>query len=368
MTSTLLYYITGHGFGHARRSAEVIRLLLGRVPGLTVHIRTTAASHIFADLPAGRVYLHEAGLDPGAVELNPLAVDVSETIERLRLSLKSRDDLVARELEFIRRFWVDHIVADIPFIAGDVAEAADVPCIAVSNFTWDWIYQAYPPIEAGQGGQPELIREVQSSYAKMQAILKLPFGGSVEMFREVINVPLIASRSRRTVDEILVALAIERSDARPRVLVGMRGGVSAEALATAARQSPGCLFMCPQDMAETLPANVLTVNLGSHLSFADLLSVSHVVVSKLGYGIISDCIAQQAALLWPARSGFREDDVVRQEVPRYLKMQEISHADFFAGRWERSLSSLLRMPKPLDTADTNGAAVCAGLLADRFYK
>lgn len=365
MPKAMLYYITGHGFGHARRSAEVIRHLLSRVPNLTIHIRTTASSHIFADFPTDRIHLHKAGLDPGAVELNPLAVDIPQTVDRLRLSLKTRDDLVSTELEFIRRFQVDHIIADIPFIAGDIADAVNLPCLAVSNFTWDWIYQAFPPINSDQ---PELIRQVQRSYSKMQAILKLPFGGSIESFREVIDVPLIASRSRRTADEILTTLGLSQSDPSPRVLIAMRGGVSTQALTTAAQQSPDCLFLYPQEAPEQLPPNVLKVNLGQRLTFADLLSVSHVVVSKLGYGIISDCISNKAALLWPARTGFREDDVVQQEVPRYLRMQEISHPDFFTGQWKRSLSALLEAPKPPDTANTNGAPICAGLIADRFYK
>ena len=40
----LVYYISGHGFGHASRSIEVINAVLARRPGLPVHIRIVGAA------------------------------------------------------------------------------------------------------------------------------------------------------------------------------------------------------------------------------------------------------------------------------------------------------------------------------------
>jgi hypothetical protein len=357
----LLYYITGHGFGHARRSAEVIRHLLELIPELTVHIRSNAAAHIFSELNTRQTQLHMVALDSGAIEKNPLEVDILQTISRLGQSLRDKKKVLAAEIEFIHRHQITQIISDIPFLAGDVAEAADIPCVAITNFTWDWIYEAFPVVDPDQF---EMIDEVRKSYSKMQGILKLPFGGNTHIFRAMTDVPLIASRSHRSKDQILKTLSLAQNDARPRVLLGMRGGISTQVLAAAANKSLDYLYLYPQAVPKGFPTNVLSIEPNHTLSFADLLSVSDVVISKLGYGMVSDCIANQAALLWPNRFGFHEDDVMKREAGRYFRMREIGHEDFFAGRWKEPIRQLLAQPQSIETLGSNGAEICARWIAN----
>ena len=44
---SILYYVTGHGYGHAVRSNQVIRALQEAAPGLLVHVRSTAPEWLF---------------------------------------------------------------------------------------------------------------------------------------------------------------------------------------------------------------------------------------------------------------------------------------------------------------------------------
>jgi hypothetical protein len=43
----IAFYISGHGFGHASRSIELIRALLERQPGLRVVVSTPAPQWLF---------------------------------------------------------------------------------------------------------------------------------------------------------------------------------------------------------------------------------------------------------------------------------------------------------------------------------
>src|SRR4029453_13394552 len=58
-------------------------------------------------------------------------------------------------------------------------------------------------------------------------------------------------------------------------------------------------------------------NLG--VRFEDLGGGSEVVVTKPGYGIISECIANDAAVLYTPRGHFPEYDVLVDEMPKYLR-------------------------------------------------
>ncbi|HET9917730.1 MAG TPA: hypothetical protein VFQ89_11530, partial [Candidatus Binatia bacterium] len=64
--SSILYYITGHGFGHAVRSKQVMRALTAIRPGLRIYARTTAPQWIFHDSSTAINYSHQA-IDAGLI-------------------------------------------------------------------------------------------------------------------------------------------------------------------------------------------------------------------------------------------------------------------------------------------------------------
>jgi predicted glycosyltransferase len=184
----------------------------------------------------------------------------------------------------------------------------------------------------------------------------------------VIDVPLVAIRSTRAKADILRQLELDLAEKRPRVLVALRGGVDETALLAAARCVPDLLLLHSQELSVGVasPPNLRRVQWQSGLDFADLLAVSKVVISKLGYGTLAESIAAGTAVLWPPRVGFREDQVTQRQAPQYLRMREISRDDFLAGRWAGDLHRLLAMPAPPSQIGTDGAEVCARLILDHL--
>ena len=75
---SLLYYITGHGFGHAVRSSLVIEQLLSVHAELMVHVRTSAPARLF---PAAVTYSRQS-LDVGVVQPDSLTMDIAETLRQ----------------------------------------------------------------------------------------------------------------------------------------------------------------------------------------------------------------------------------------------------------------------------------------------
>jgi L-arabinokinase len=83
------------------------------------------------------------------------------------------------------------------------------------------------------------------------------------------------------------------------------------------------------------------------------------VVTKPGYGIISEAIANDAALLYTSRGHFVEYDVLVREMPRYLRARFITQADLLKGNWSEALDALLAQPPPPERPELNGAEVAA---------
>src|SRR5207245_2566170 len=111
-------------------------------------------------------------------------IDHAATAAAVRSAIARRDQVIATELPFLKQHKIQLILADIPFLAGDIADAAGIPIIAISNFTWDWIYEPYFTAHGN------LLEEIQNSYSKISTLLKIPFGDRTDWFKEVIDIPV----------------------------------------------------------------------------------------------------------------------------------------------------------------------------------
>ncbi len=355
MHPKILFYISGHGYGHAIRSSEVIRKL-----GVPVSVRTMAPAGLFSGLP---VTYTSADFESAVVEADDsLGIDVPGTVAALQGVHCRRQEIIARELQFIHANGIEKIVADVPYIAGNIAAAAGIPCIGIGNFTWEWIYQPY--LE-GIPGTEALTEMMRSGYSKMTRFCRLPFHHEegFEMFQRLDDVPLVVRQQKRARAEILHALGFAETDSRPKVLAGMRGRLAPGALQTAATASPDMVFFYLDDQEAVEAPNAKRVQLGDRgITYPDLLSASDIVVSKYGYGIVSDCAANRKPMLVPPRTGFREDEVFRRETGRYIPIAEISRANFQSGNWKEYLQSLLSARHPEERLQTNGATICAELI------
>ena len=358
MQPFILFYISSHGYGHARRMVQVILALQATSPRLRIAIRSAAPARIFEPLPPS--WVETSDIDAGLVENDPLTIDRESSLQRLQNFMARRADIVAAEVAVLRGNRPALIVADIPFLAGNVAAEVGVPCVGISNFTWDWIYEN---LFGADARYTDIAGSIAEGYAKMEAILQLPFGRVCPSFRQKIPMPLIAMQSSREPQAVLAQLGIGRDDTRPRVLFGTRGGLLPDTLARAAASAPEFLFLCPHEPTGTLPSNALSVMLGPTLDFSDVLRISDVVMSKLGYGMISECIATQTRLVWPAREGFAEDAIVAQEAPGVLPMMPIPVADFYAGNWGQFLRQAKNLPPATQAMPVNGAEQCAEFLS-----
>jgi len=329
-------------------------------PGIEIHVRTTAPARLFAGVvPAGRV--NRSQIDAGAAEHSPLQIDAGGTLDRIEAALARQSRVLDEEMQALRTLRPQVIVSDIPFLAGMVGQAADIPCLGMSNFTWDWIVE--PFVERLQRSRPAA-EAIRKQYALMTAILRMPLGGISDVFRNVIDVPLVANRSRRDPAEIARQLGIDARDDRRKVLFGIRGAIPTATLAAAARAAPDLLLLCPSNEPGDVPPGLLPVSINESLDFSDVLRICDVVVGKMGYGLIAECIVSGVALLWPRRTGFREDEIVERQGPSVMRMAELPLDDFEAGRWADHIRAAAALPSPSQVMPANGAAVCARHIAD----
>ena len=339
----IYFYVSGHGFGHASRDIEVINTIAANRPDVQFVVRTTVPNWLFMGRRiSAPVAVQSFETDTGLVQIDSLRFDEHESARRAAAFYSTFEQRVDAEAGVLRSTGADLVVGDIPPVAFAAAERAGVKSMALGNFTWDWIYGIYPAFEALA---PDVIPKMRAAYATATRALRLPFNGGFEPMSAVTrDIPLIARRSRRDRRDSRRKLGVTDD----RLLVLASFGAYGAALPT--NPPPGADGFTLLTVDRDPPAG---------LAYQDVVAAADVVVSKPGYGIVSECIANDTALLYTSRGRFIEYDRFIAEMPRMLRCRYISQEDLFAGRWTDAIAALLAQPAPLERPPVNGADVAA---------
>jgi len=179
---------------------------------------------------------------------------------------------------------------------------AGVTRLGLANFSWDWIYAH---LSAREPGFSEAASWAAQAYREAQLLLRLPFAGDLSAFHKIEDIPLIARRPRLTRPEARARLVM---DERPLVLWSFGGhGLPAFRPAVLGQLKEFC-FLLTEPVAAP-PANVRVLDerqLGRQdLGYEDLVAASDVVVTKPGYGIVTDAIAARTRLVYTDRGTSR---------------------------------------------------------------
>jgi hypothetical protein len=344
---TLAFYISGHGFGHASRSIEFINALIDRQPRLRVVVRSQVAPWLFERTAHSSVRLSEIETDTGVVQIDSLRLDAVATIAHATGFMHTFDARVKDEVDLLRLLGAKLVIADLPPLGIAAARAAGLPAVAYGNFTWDWIYANY-------AGSADLVSRIGEIYSHTTMALRLPMWGGFETMKDVRDLPFAARHARHAPEDTRRALGIPLD--RKVVLVSF-GGYGVQGASKP--QVPGYHVLWPGDVDERAMYE-------AGYRYEDLVKAVDVVVTKPGYGIISECIANDTAILYTSRGDFREYPVLVEEMPKYLRCEFIDHDDLFSGNWAPHLDRLLAQPAPPIRPKTNGAQVAADVLTTLF--
>ena len=357
---TFLFYISGHGLGHASRSSEIIRTYHEKNPGDRIILRTAAPKWFFDFTFSFDYEYHRKTLDVGAIQHDFYTVDIPGTLKEYDRIFQMRDELVKEEADFIRENAVDAVFSDIVPLAFDAAHEAGIPGIAHSNFSWDWIYEPYVL------QYPEyrhIVSAICASYKKADILLRLPLNGDLSVFRNIIDIPLVARKSMKDRSKIRTILHLPEN--KPIIFLTFGGlGIDIDSLNLGDGFSD-YIFITTQSLAREGSKIIRVSNeelSAKNLGFEDLLNVSDVVMSKPGYGTIAECIANRTRLIYCDREDFVEKEPIIEGICTYLNGVEIPRQDLFSGNWKPYLDTAMSVELPVTGIRTDGADRAAEIL------
>src|SRR3990172_11118226 len=108
------FYITGHGFGHAKRMMVLASALAEQLADLQVSIISTVPEWLLRLNLAMPFHLRERALDVGVIQLDSIRLDPAATLSAYARLLQQQPAVAQEEIESLRPYRVGPVVADIP--------------------------------------------------------------------------------------------------------------------------------------------------------------------------------------------------------------------------------------------------------------
>eukprot|EP00890_Picochlorum_soloecismus_P002911 jgi/Picsp_1/3620/NSC_06457-R1_galactokinase like protein len=369
-------YCSAHGLGHLTRCVEVSRLLAERGHSVTIVTKMSncelvggcSASKTLQD---GKVVhrIRDLVADAGACQRNAFSVDSKKTLESYLQFHNNREKLWEQERDWMVANCVDVVISDIVPCAFQAAKMANIPSICLSNFTWDFIYKSFDEMSCGNASNSyqEMVKELESDYAAGSLYLRLPgacpCGPNLEPL--AMNIPIISRKCRSSSAEVRKSLGISSSS---KVCLVMLGGHQLGIGDFDIRQT--CLpdgWVCLLTPSTLLDANCnirdSKFKVINNLAYMpDVINCANVVVGKIGFGTVGECLSCKTPLVYVTRENFAEEKYLRDLLHECGAGMEISLDMFVSGNWFDFLERASKLE--VKEISTSGAQVASEIIQE----
>ena len=295
----LLIGITAHGLGHLAQTAPVVAALRHRDPSLEITVLSAIArSGIEARIPPP-VRIVAAEDDFGLVMATPFNVDMQASFRRYA-ELHDRYGEEVRVLaDWLRAERFDGVLANISYLLTAAAHEAEVPALAMSSLNWHDLFRYY--CGAFEGAEA-IADQMRAAYARARCIARLePAMAMPDFEAETIDAAIaMAGRNRR--DELRRRYSIDKTG---KIILFAMGGMAPEnppdwggdpgrnhilfGPASWAGRGPWCN---PDDAG---------------VPFTDLVASADVVVTRPGYGTVTEIAAAGVPAILVSRGDWPEE-------------------------------------------------------------
>ncbi|EJS74043.1 glycosyltransferase family protein [Bacillus wiedmannii] len=307
---TFVFYVSEYGFGHATRCIALIRGMLSVRKDVRIIVCNSFALQFLRTSLTGygdRVIFHDVETDVGFI-----LKEHSLNLDKEKLALAYEEfcaelpQKINNEIDFLSTFSVDCIISDISPIAFEIADKLEVPSIGISNFTW---YTAYKNIIPDN-----LLQVFKNMYKKMDYFYTLAGSNeenlarlntsSFHFYSRIIN-PLEVKKLRKKLNPTGEKQVIF-------IPLGMKidiGDITTFPLWDDERY----VFIVSHNMkiehnnVHKIPKN--------YTESQNFVAAADCIISKAGWGTVSEAIIQNKPLLIIDRKGMSED----QNTIRFLK-------------------------------------------------
>ncbi len=326
-------YPSDHGYGHITRQLAWIE----KIPSnwnINLILVNGNSKNLVDEKLSRKVTVINNQLNPGIiVESDSLKINIDATKKVLDGNTKKLDKKIETEKKFLLKNKIDLIISDISPIPFQASYELEITSLAVSSFTWDWIYEFILP------GHP-IIEKFKQMYQNANQAFVLPLGEEMKIFKKRKNIPLIS----RGISKRIVSNKTKRKNLKIFFSMGYSVFPKLNHLAqddSISIISPHHLFK-KENTYISIPKKCK--NICKYMEFSDF------AVVKTGYSSIAECINLKVPILGVKREGINEDTIIEKWIEKLgigkaVSFKELDIDLLKTFEWEKYKKAYEKLPK-----------------------
>lgn len=344
----ILYYISSHGYGHGVRSCTVCNSLSNEV---TLTIRSNLPEQFFHEELSRPFSYYPGEFDCGCIQSDSVTVNIKKTLQTYCEIAARNESILADEVHWCKEHNVAGIVSDIASFPFEVASKAGISSIGISNFSWEDIYEPY--LE----NMPEFetrFNTIKNQYGMAELLLALYPSNPMKSFTCRKEVPVVGRRGRDIKGKIRKRYNISENKRIGLIYTGDFGMDSASWRRLESFDGWEFVGVYP------IPGNPSNYHLvtKNEFTYQDISASVDLMISKIGYGVYSECLINGVPLLYLPRTDFAEYPVLEKAVKEWGFGYCLSYKDYIDLQWEQALVEMANASPP-KRYDCNGDYICA---------
>lgn len=354
MTS-IAYFITPHGYGHAARAAGIMAALQSNDATVRFEIFTSVPKIFFETSLNAPVGYHALMTDVGLVQDTPTQEDIPATLHALEKMYPFDERMLSALAETTRQLRCELVICDIAPLGIAVAKRAGISSLLVENFRWDWIYENYQQFDSRFTYYSDHLRSIFESADHLIQTEPLCVRHNAHLV-----LPPICRLPRTPKADVRAALGIQPGE--KAIYVSMGGSQWDISFLNDLQKSEHIFLVSGGNLPPQRQGNVIILDFNSYMP--DLLAACDAVISKAGYSTLAEVYYAGMPIGYISRQHFQESPVLEEFIGSHMQGIKIEEADFYSGAFLRHVDELLALPHIQRDASTNGANTAAAFIAE----
>ena len=294
---TILFYVSDHGFGHATRCIALTRKLQ---KNYKIIIKNhNAFKFLKNSLMDGNIFDMKTDVGP-AYNWKTQTMEYGKTQLDFDRFIKKENSWIEKEINFCKKINPDLIISDISPISLRLSHKMNIPSISIANFSWSDIIETFPESEK----RNDILHWLDESFSLSTLVLQLPLHMNLRGYLRKKNASLLTREINVSKSDLIEKLGIKK-----KVILSY---------------SNHDIFFSNQILKNfdilQMKQNYMFLNynkIDDIFEGQNLTSLASCVVSKIGYGVVSDCLKNKIPMLLISRKNYPEDIAILKRISNF---------------------------------------------------
>ena len=345
--------ISANGFGHLAQMAPILDCLAGDRE-VRITLRTEVDPEIcrqFLEIP---FEFGPAPKDPNMRMRGPLDVDSEGLLADYKELFAEWDEVVSRDAQILKELCADIVLTNIAVVSVASARAANLPVAAICSLNWADVFATY----CGTSGVAGCIyRQLIQTYDKATRFIQLSPHMEMDWLSHYCSVGPVARRGQDIRNEL------ERLKPSPHYVIASMGGIPGMHDIIPLPKLDDVVWIVPSDWND-LRTDWLSRG-KINIPFIDLMRSADLLVTKAGYGSVTECAVNSTRMIYTERSDWCENTVLEKWIRDNCTAYKVDRNTMQLGNYGEKLEWLLKQPVR-SSLTSKGAAQAAAILSNLF--